>query len=466
MKFFFARVCRQSHRLPPSWRPFPLRRKPPPRPCPSAANAARPAAPNRRQSHLLALHRRERPAPPPRPAPPQPACQPSRGHRNPPPRTPSARPSPSPPSTSTCISAPPITRSPSAPWSPCATTASPALPHLPLQISSSLNWEQIRVAGQTTSSLFPVATLNSDADHTGQLHEAAVPLAAPLAPGASLQLDVTYSGAIDPNAQRLLAIGTPEDLALHSDWDRSRRLHRPARLRQRRLVSGLQRSRHPRRRRPPLRRDGRAQAPPRRRALPPAPHRRVSPRPAAHRRRSSTAIPPPSPSPTRKRSMPNVAGVATAQPRTPPSSALRRPASSSPSASRTPAPTSPPGHCPTTTSPSRPGYRRRRRVTPFLQGWLGQHPRAQLTLLDLPDPERCALRDRRPARRQPSRRARPTSSKAPWPTPSPMPGCESPPRLAQRGRGPLHGHALGREAARPRQALSSARIRPRRPRPR
>jgi hypothetical protein len=26
-------------------------------------------------------------------------------------------------------------------------------------------------------------------------------------------------------------------------------------------------------------------------------------------------------------------------------------------------------------------------VTPFLQGWLGQHPRAQLTLLDLPDPD-------------------------------------------------------------------------------
>ena len=41
----------------------------------------------------------------------------------------------------------------------------------------------------------------------------------PLAPGASLQLDVTYSGSIAPSAQRLLAIGTPEDVALHSDWD-------------------------------------------------------------------------------------------------------------------------------------------------------------------------------------------------------------------------------------------------------
>jgi hypothetical protein len=88
---------------------------------------------------------------------------------------------------------------------------------IPLEISSSLNWERIRVSGHDVS--FPVATLNSDADHTGQLHEAAVPLATPLAPGQSIQLDVSYSGAIATSAQRLIAIGTPEDVALHSDWD-------------------------------------------------------------------------------------------------------------------------------------------------------------------------------------------------------------------------------------------------------
>ena len=55
------------------------------------------------------------------------------------------------------------------------------LTRIPLQISSSLNWEQIRVDGR--NAVFPVATLNSDTDHTGQLHEAAVPLAAPLPPG-------------------------------------------------------------------------------------------------------------------------------------------------------------------------------------------------------------------------------------------------------------------------------------------
>ena len=91
------------------------------------------------------------------------------------------------------------------------------LAHVPLQISSALHWERIRVAA--TDALYKIATLNSDTDHTGQLHEAAVKLATPLAPGATLQLDVNYSGAIPQSAQRLLAIGTPEDVALHSDWD-------------------------------------------------------------------------------------------------------------------------------------------------------------------------------------------------------------------------------------------------------
>jgi hypothetical protein len=91
------------------------------------------------------------------------------------------------------------------------------LAHIPLQISSSLNWEHIRFDGRETP--FTVATLNSDVDHTGQLHEAAITLPHPLAPGAALQLDVTYSGSIVPNAKRLLAIGAPSDDALHSDWD-------------------------------------------------------------------------------------------------------------------------------------------------------------------------------------------------------------------------------------------------------
>ena len=92
------------------------------------------------------------------------------------------------------------------------------LAHLPLQLSSDLTWENIRLNGRQIP--FTVATLNSDADHTGQLHEAAITLPAPLAPGASLQIDVTYSGAISQSTKRLQAIGTPDEIASHSDWDR------------------------------------------------------------------------------------------------------------------------------------------------------------------------------------------------------------------------------------------------------
>ncbi len=92
------------------------------------------------------------------------------------------------------------------------------LERIPLQISSSLTWERIRVDSKDVA--FTVATLNSDVDHTGQLHEATVPLASPLAPGSSAHLDVTYSGTIPLDAKRLLAIGTPDDAAAYSDWDR------------------------------------------------------------------------------------------------------------------------------------------------------------------------------------------------------------------------------------------------------
>ena len=92
------------------------------------------------------------------------------------------------------------------------------LVHIPLQLSSQLDWELIRLNGRQVP--FTVATLNSDADHTGQLHEAAIALPTALAPGASLQLDVTYSGTIAQSTKRLLAIGTPDDVAASSDWDR------------------------------------------------------------------------------------------------------------------------------------------------------------------------------------------------------------------------------------------------------
>ena len=91
------------------------------------------------------------------------------------------------------------------------------LAHVPLQVSSQLNWDRIRVDGKDIP--FKVATLNADSDHTGQLHEAEVTLTQPLDSGSSALFDVTYSGTITPSAQRLTAIGTPEDVALHTDWD-------------------------------------------------------------------------------------------------------------------------------------------------------------------------------------------------------------------------------------------------------
>jgi hypothetical protein len=92
------------------------------------------------------------------------------------------------------------------------------LVHLPLQLSSTLDWELIQLNGRPLP--FTVAILNSDTDHTGQLHEAAVTLPAPLAPGTTVQLDVTYSGVIAQSSKRLVAIGTPDDIAAQSDWDR------------------------------------------------------------------------------------------------------------------------------------------------------------------------------------------------------------------------------------------------------
>lgn len=91
------------------------------------------------------------------------------------------------------------------------------LSHLPLQLSSSLNWERIRVAG--TDVPVAEATINSDADHTGQLHEAVIPLPTPLQPGNTLQLEVFYSGTVAPSARRLVSVGAPGDSAAHSDWD-------------------------------------------------------------------------------------------------------------------------------------------------------------------------------------------------------------------------------------------------------
>lgn len=89
---------------------------------------------------------------------------------------------------------------------------------IPLQLSSTLHFDSIGLNGRPAA--FTQATIESDADHTGQLNEAAISLPEPLAPQATLTLDVNYGGTIPLSAQRLTAIGAPQPTAEASDWDR------------------------------------------------------------------------------------------------------------------------------------------------------------------------------------------------------------------------------------------------------
>jgi len=97
-------------------------------------------------------------------------------------------------------------------------TGSKPLDRIALQLSSALHWYSIHVDGNAEK--FQTEPVESDIDHTGQLTEAVVELARPLAPGATIQLDVLYSGAIEPSSERLLRLGAPRDIAATSDWDR------------------------------------------------------------------------------------------------------------------------------------------------------------------------------------------------------------------------------------------------------
>ncbi|HSY03936.1 MAG TPA: hypothetical protein VK819_17365, partial [Acidobacteriaceae bacterium] len=92
------------------------------------------------------------------------------------------------------------------------------LAEIPLQLSSTLHFESVGLDGKRLT--YTTGILNSDADHSGQLVEAAIPLAEPLAPNSFLTLDVAYGGDIPLTAHRLLAIDTPQVQAEASDWDR------------------------------------------------------------------------------------------------------------------------------------------------------------------------------------------------------------------------------------------------------
>ncbi|HEY8997460.1 MAG TPA: hypothetical protein VIM60_06155, partial [Edaphobacter sp.] len=87
---------------------------------------------------------------------------------------------------------------------------------LTLQLSSTLNWESIGAPSPLT---FTQHTLDTDADHTGQVTEALVALPTPLPPRGNLTLTAFYSGTVPHSAVRLTRIGAPTEQAARLDWD-------------------------------------------------------------------------------------------------------------------------------------------------------------------------------------------------------------------------------------------------------
>jgi len=86
-----------------------------------------------------------------------------------------------------------------------------------LQISSSLDWKSIKAGDKAVQ--FVRQPFTSDMDHTGGLSEAIVTLPQPVAPHATIELEIAYEGVVLLDATRLTRIGTPEDAASSTDWD-------------------------------------------------------------------------------------------------------------------------------------------------------------------------------------------------------------------------------------------------------
>src|SRR5690242_17101955 len=86
-----------------------------------------------------------------------------------------------------------------------------------LQISSTLTWRSIQANGKPLQ--FVSQPYESDIDHTGELSEAIVTLPKEVGPKGEVDLDVRYEGIIPLDATRLTRIGTPKEVAVHTDWD-------------------------------------------------------------------------------------------------------------------------------------------------------------------------------------------------------------------------------------------------------
>ncbi len=88
---------------------------------------------------------------------------------------------------------------------------------LAMQISSTLAWKSIRLSSKAL--LYVSQPYTTDIDHTGAVTEAVVTLPAPVAPKASIELEIAYSGTIPADTGRLTRIGIPSDVASRTDWD-------------------------------------------------------------------------------------------------------------------------------------------------------------------------------------------------------------------------------------------------------
>jgi hypothetical protein len=92
------------------------------------------------------------------------------------------------------------------------------LKRVALQLSSTLHVETVGFRGKKVA--FRQHEIASDADHTGKLDDAVIPLEEPLPPDSTTVLDVDYGGTVPLTAERLTAIGAPDATAQASDWDR------------------------------------------------------------------------------------------------------------------------------------------------------------------------------------------------------------------------------------------------------
>lgn len=95
------------------------------------------------------------------------------------------------------------------------------LKQLVLQLSSTLHWDSATLLEGAARTRLPLAQhqLETDADHTGAETEAIFSLPRPLAPGASVVLDLFYSGTVSQSAARFDRLGASVAQQRSNDWD-------------------------------------------------------------------------------------------------------------------------------------------------------------------------------------------------------------------------------------------------------